>query len=40
MYLTSLFMIRYFYLQNVPEIFESYREIHNYNTFKKLFTAS
>ena len=35
-YLTSLFMIRYFYLQNLPEIFEKYfmsnREIHNYNT--------
>ena len=33
-YLTSLFMIRYFYIQNLPEIFEnmSNREIHNYNT--------
>jgi hypothetical protein len=35
-YLTSLFKIRYFYLQNLPIIFEKYfmsnREIHNYNT--------
>ena len=35
-YLTGLFMVRYFYLQNLPEIFENYfvsnKEIHNYNT--------
>ena len=35
-YLTSLFMFRYFHLQNLPEIFTNYfltnKEIHNYNT--------
>ena len=35
-YLTSLFMIRYFHLQNWPEIFTYYflanKENHNYNT--------
>ena len=35
-YLTSLFIIRYFYLQNLPEIFDNYflsnKEIHNHNT--------
>ena len=35
-YLTSLFMIRHFHLQNLPEIFTNYfsadKEIHNYNT--------
>ena len=35
-FLTSLFMFRYFHLQNLPEIFDKYfltnKEIHNYNT--------
>ena len=35
-FLTSLFMFRYFHLQNLPEIFNKYfltnKEIHNYNT--------
>ena len=35
-YLTSLFIIRYFHLQNLPENFTNYilanKEIHNYNT--------
>ena len=35
-YLTGLFMVRYFYFQNLPEIFENYfvsnKKIHNYNT--------
>ena len=35
-YLTSLFMFRYFHLQNLPETFKNFfftnKEIHNYNT--------
>ena len=35
-YLTALFMYRYYYLNNLPEIFQIYfvtnNEIHNYNT--------
>jgi hypothetical protein len=35
-YLTSLFMFRYFHLQNLPKIFNNYflsnKDIHNYNT--------
>ena len=39
-YLTSLFMIRYFYLHKLPEIFDNYflsnKEIHNHNTRNSL----
>ena len=35
-YLTSSFMFRYFYLQNLPEFFTDYfmsnKDFHNYNT--------
>ena len=35
-YLTSIFMFRYFHLQNLPETFTNYfstnKELHNYNT--------
>jgi hypothetical protein len=35
-YLTSIFMFRYFHLQNLPELFTNYfftnKEIHNHNT--------
>ena len=35
-YLTNLFMVSYFHLKNMPEVFANYflanKEIHNYNT--------